>query len=278
MFRRSARVSRLSPKYADAAREICSRDPVGSVLAAVNLTAMRFAASSMLGALDKELRSIMWSGANLIPVATTPEQRGMYADFLSSRTRRSSAIVGPADEVHDMADLLVPAWGTPTEVRACQPSLVATAATGPIDPRVRRALPEDGPMVAPASIAMFTEEVGYDPTTYGPSYVNRVFDLCRRGHTFVRTGIGPDGQERIEFKADIGALALGVAQIQGVWVAPDLRGHGIGTAAMNAVVAMITADIAPTVSLYVNDYNHAARAVYDKCGFTQVGEYATISY
>lgn len=278
MFRRGPKISRLSPKYAQAAREICAGDPVGSVLAAVNLSALRFASSPMLGALDRGLRSVMWTGANLIPVATTPEQREMYADYLAPRARRSSAIVGPADQVHDMADLLMPAWGQPIEVRGCQPSLVATACVGPVDPLVRRARGSDGPAVAPASIAMFTEEVGYDPTTYGPSYVNRVFDLCRRGYTFVRMGIGPDGTERVEFKADIGALALDVAQIQGVWVAPDLRGQGIGTAAMNAVVDIITREIAPTVSLYVNDYNTAARAMYAKTGFVQVGEYATISY
>jgi predicted GNAT family acetyltransferase len=32
------------------------------------------------------------------------------------------------------------------------------------------------------------------------------------------------------------------------------------------------------VSLYVNDYNRPARATYDRVGFTQVGEFATIHY
>jgi predicted GNAT family acetyltransferase len=34
----------------------------------------------------------------------------------------------------------------------------------------------------------------------------------------------------------------------------------------------------PTVSLYVNDYNLAARATYARVGFQQVGEFATVHY
>ena len=36
--------------------------------------------------------------------------------------------------------------------------------------------------------------------------------------------------------------------------------------------------IAPTVSLYVNDYNKPARATYARVGFDDVGEFATIHY
>ena len=36
--------------------------------------------------------------------------------------------------------------------------------------------------------------------------------------------------------------------------------------------------IAPVVSLYVNDYNEAARAAYRRVGFTEVGPYASILF
>ena len=42
----------------------------------------------------------------------------------------------------------------------------------------------------------------------------------------------------------------------------DLRGRGLAAPAMAAVVRMVLADIAPTVSLYVNDFNTAALALY----------------
>lgn len=43
-----------------------------------------------------------------------------------------------------------------------------------------------------------------------------------------------------------------------------------------AHVAHLATAIAPTISLYVNDYNIAAVRTYEKAGSDVVGEYATI--
>lgn len=276
MWLRSGKVHRLTGRYREDVRNLCAIDPVASILAAVNVPGMGIGASNMLGVLDLRLTSAAWYGANLVPVRTSHSDRKLYADYVASRPRACSSIVGPAEEVLDLWTMLQPVWGEGSEVRACQPSLVATRSRGPIDPRVRPATLADAEMIAPASVAMFTEEVGYDPTAYGPGYLARVYELARAGHTFIRTGPDGRGGQRVEFKADIGALAGGVAQIQGVWTAPDLRGQGIGTGGMAAVIDHITRTIAPRVSLYVNDYNQAALAVYERTGFTKVGEYATV--
>jgi len=82
----------------------------------------------------------------------------------------------------------------------------------------------------------------------------------------------------VVFKADIGALWEGIAQVQGVWVHPAWRGRGLGTAAMAGVVEQIRAGTASAVSLYVNDYNTSARRVYEKVGFRPAGTYATILF
>lgn len=273
------RVARLNNRDLERALALCEVDPAASVLAAVHLDTLTWGSSAMLGYLESgEVQSLLWSGSNTVPVGTTAAQRAKYARFLGGRVRRASSIVGPSEEALDLARLLEDSWGRPEEVRADQPNMVATTTSYRPDPLVRPARSEDGPMVAPASVAMYTEEVGYDPTVYGPGYVSRVFQLCKRGHTFIRTGIGPDGRERVEFKADIGALALGVAQIQGVWTAPDLRGRGLASAGMAAVIQLVTATIAPKVSLYVNAYNHAAVRVYERVGFTQVGTFSTVLY
>jgi len=66
--------------------------------------------------------------------------------------------------------------------------------------------------------------------------------------------------------------------VQGVWVAPELRGHGLGFAGMAAVVALVRRDLAPVVSLYVNDYNLAARRVYERVGFRQTASFATVMF
>ena len=68
----------------------------------------------------------------------------------------------------------------------------------------------------PAAAAMFTEEIGYPPYTgSGQVYRQSVAALIRAGHTFVRS---VDGE--VLFTAAVGSVALGVAQLRGVWVAP----------------------------------------------------------
>ena len=59
-------------------------------------------------------------------------------------------------------------------------------------------------------------------------------------------------------------------------MAPWLRGQGLGTPAMAAVVERVLVDIAPTVTLYVNDYNTAARAMYARIGMHQTSTFATV--
>ena len=45
-----------------------------------------------------------------------------------------------------------------------------------------------------------------------------------------------------------------------------------------AAVVELARQTAPTVSLYVNDFNHPAVATYRRVGFVDVGEFATIHY
>ncbi|MDQ1715417.1 MAG: uncharacterized protein QOC60_1362, partial [Frankiaceae bacterium] len=50
------------------------------------------------------------------------------------------------------------------------------------------------------------------------------------------------------------------------------------TSGAAAVVALARASIAPVVSLYVNDYNVAARRAYARIGMEEVGELASILF
>jgi predicted GNAT family acetyltransferase len=47
---------------------------------------------------------------------------------------------------------------------------------------------------------------------------------------------------------------------------------------MAAVVVACLRDIAPTVSLYVNDFNEPARRAYERVGFTQAGFFASVLF
>lgn len=258
-------------------RDFLSRDPVASVLARVPVETEAPRMTHMVTSdLGPELSAVCHVGANIVPIGFDEAGLDLLARYIVRHGRQANSIVGPADQVLGLWERIARWYPEPRDIRPHQLSMVWSGAGQCVpDPDVRQAHLGEGALVMPASVAMFIEEVGYDPTAYGPGYEHRVHSLVRNGHTFVRMGTQA-GYPYVEFKADIGALAGGVAQIQGVWVHPDLRGRGIAAPAMVSVARFAAATIAPTVSLYVNDYNYAAIRSYEKAGFDVVGEYATV--
>lgn len=222
------------------------------------------------------LESVVYCGANLVPIATTPASRAAFADRLRQMGRRCSSFVGPADQVLDLWRLLEPAWGPAREVRANQPLLVMdTPSDLAVDPLVRRAVMDDLDVLVPACIDMFIAEVGVSPVAGGAmsAYRARIAELVQAGRSFVRIEDGV-----VVFKAEVGAASDRVCQVQGVWVDPAYRGRRISEHGMAQVVLESQRTIAPTVSLYVNDYNTAARHCYASVGFRQHGTFATVLF
>jgi predicted GNAT family acetyltransferase len=145
----------------------------------------------------------------------------------------------------------------------------------PADPGVRLVRPDEVDLLFPAAVAMYTEEVGVSPLLgdAGRGYRRRVAELASSRRAYARIVGG-----EVVFKAELAIVTRHTAQVQGVWVAPDWRGRGIATTAMAAVVRDALRRVAPTVSLYVNDYNTPARRVYARCGFREVGSFATVLF
>jgi predicted GNAT family acetyltransferase len=222
------------------------------------------------------LVSAAYNGANLVTVEATDAALFAFADRARRFGRRCSSLVGPADEILELWRLLEPSWGPARDVRSRQPVMVASAAPSIApDPLVRAVREEEIDALLPASVAMFTEEVGVPPSA-GESmhvYRARVAELVRAGRAFARFDDG-----RVVFKAEVGAVSAGACQVQGVWVAPELRGRGLAAPGMAAVVEQTIATIAPVVSLYVNDYNTAARRTYRAVGFTEVDVFASVLF
>ncbi|RMI04748.1 DUF4081 domain-containing protein [Cellulomonas triticagri] len=268
---------------------VCGRDPVASVLATTRLEQAAAVGLNRVGGLlwgyevDGELLAVCWAGANVVPVVPDPAVRedalDAFAAFGRALGRRCSSVVGDAPSVLGLWDRLAPSWGAVREIRADQPSMVLDHEPSvAADPAVRRSTPEEYPIVLPACVRMFTEEVGYSPVVgSGGAYEARVRSLVREGRSFVRVEDGPAGP-RVVFKAELGAVAGGVAQVQGVWVDPERRGERLSEAGMAAVVTATRRDVAGTVSLYANGYNERALAAYRAVGFRQVGTYATVLF
>lgn len=282
MLRSSLRV--LDRHDEEAALAVCSRDVVSNVFVAARLRSGglgRRGAGELWGHYDGgQLRSLCWSGANLVPVEATDDALDAFAARARRQGRQCSSLVGPAGAVLGLWDRLQDVWGPPREVRADQPLM---AVGGPPvvtpDPAVRLGTWEDLPVLVPACVAMFTEEVGYSPVASdgGTLYRSQVEHLVSGGRSLVRIDAGPAGP-RVVFKAELGSVVPEAVQVQGVWVDPALRGNGYALHGMASVVEHVRSTMAPVVSLYVNGYNTRAVRVYERVGFTRVGRFATVLF
>jgi len=277
----SASVRLLDERDRGEVLAICERDPVTNVFVssrvrALGLEPSRLGAQMWGHAPAGRLESLCYSGANLVPVAATPDAVAAFADRALRHPRRCSSVVGPAAEVQALWALLRPQWGPARDVRPVQPIMVIE---GPPlvapDPLVRRVRPDEFEILWPACVAMFTEEVGVSPTVGdgGASYRARLEQLIRAGRAFARIEDG-----RVIFKAEIGAVTPQACQVQGVWVRPDHRGLGLAAPGMAAVAVEAARSFAPLVSLYVNDYNAPARAAYHRAGFTETGRFMSVLF
>lgn len=226
-----------------------------------------------------QLTAVCWVGANIIPWGF--DEAGL--DALAMRLRHSrltaNSFVGDAGQVLGLWSRLSSHFREPREIRSPQLSMVYQGKNhGSVCPdmSVQLADPSSFDLIFPASVAMFTEEVGYDPSQPGDYYAQRVRSFLENQRTYARFGSDFSGQTRVEFKADIGVLTSDLVQIQGVWVPPDMRGQGIAARGLCAVAEDIRERLGAGVHLYVNDYNLPAVRSYEKAGFATIGEYATI--
>jgi uncharacterized protein len=271
----------LDDRDAAALQDLVATDPVANCFVAARVAAAGLApwrlGAEIWGYGGSALEGACYSGANLVPLAPHPGPWiRAFAERAKRQGRRCSSLVGQAELVLPLWEMLQPFWGRAREVRRSQP-LLATSDDPPVLPDfgVTRVKPRQLDLLLPASIAMFTEEVGVSPigTDGGTAYRQRVRDLVEDGRAFARIENG-----EVLFKAEIGAATSDACQIQGVWVHPRYRGRGLGAPGTAAVVRTALREIAPVVSLYVNDFNHPARAVYQRCGFRQVGTFATVLF
>jgi hypothetical protein len=264
-----------------AALALCDTDPVANVFVASRIRAFGLE-PGRLGAQiwgfepGGQLTALCYAGANLVPVQAAQAAVTAFAERALRQGRRCSSLVGPSAAVAQLWGLLRPHWGPARDVRAAQPLM---AIDGPpeiaADPAVRRVRSDEIDILLPASIAMFTEEVGVSPLSGdgGAAYRARVSELVRAGRAFARIEDG-----RVIFKAEVGAATPQACQVQGVWVRPEFRGQGLAAPGMAAVVNEARRSISPVVSLYVNDFNAPARAAYRRAGFREVGEFMSVLF
>jgi predicted GNAT family acetyltransferase len=275
-------VRRLGIADRDRLRELVDADPYVNVMAAARLESSQARPWTGFGGevfgVDGPygLRAAWWRGPAILPVGGDPELWSELVGYLGQRERGCSSIMGRADVLAALWPALSWHWGAARLIRSVQPLLVTDRSSGLSgDSEVRPARPSELELYLPAAEAMFSEELGLPPLTGSArrSYRQRAAELIAARRVFVRL----DRSGRVAFKAEIGVMSSATSQIQGVWVRPDLRDRGLGTSAM-ATVVNYALRLTPTVSLYVNDFNHPARRVYERLGLRPVATVATVMF
>ena len=268
-------VRELTPADVPRALDLANERPFAHCYLASLLETRRLV--SVVGVFDgADLLAVASTGANCTSTDLTPETAAVLASHLAREGRRSASIVGRQPNVRLVWDALDGRWGSMRAVRDAQPLLVLDhAPLAEIDPLVRRATLSELEIIFPACVQMFTDEVGTSPIAngMGTAYHERIHGIIEDGRSFVRIVNGV-----VEFKTEIGATSSAACQLQGVWVAPHLRGKGLSAPALAAVSAIAMAEVAPAVQLYVNDFNTAARRAYERVGFRHDDTFSTIFF
>ena len=131
---------------------------------------------------------------------------------------------------------------------------------------IRRGEPADAEAIGSLLHDFNTE---YEEETPGPETIaERVRDLLAGGDTTVLlAGEAPDGIAVLRFRPSIWIEKL-ECYLAELYVVPEKRGRGIGRALMEAVFEVARDEGAGHIELNTSHDDVAARALYEKLGFT----------
>ncbi|HZZ65545.1 MAG TPA: GNAT family N-acetyltransferase [Candidatus Baltobacteraceae bacterium] len=223
---------------------------------------------------ENNVRGVAFFGRQVVLAAHDEETIAAFAQT-APVYRFERMIVGPRPTVEKYWQR-VRNWHAPARlVRQSQPLLALEAGflregSGPVS--VRRARPDEWRTVADNSAAMIRQELEYDPQASGLEFGANVRAMISRGLWWVGEHAG-----ELVFFCNAGPHSMYTLQLQGIWTPPNYRGAGLATAALRGVCRELLAYV-PTVSLYVNDFNSSALALYERVGFKRVGEFATLLF
>ncbi len=191
----------------------------------------------------------------------------VVAERLVTRMMPVRAIISPAPLVEVLWDRVKSRLDPPTVMRMNQPIY---AIRGRLDyPDFREssyATMRDLEALVPACAAMHTEEVGIDPLERDAAgYRERVRELIEKKRSVIRKAHGI-----IAAKCEYSAVTPQCVQLMGVWTNPRLRRQGHARVLLREVCGHL-ARKGKTITLFVNDFNTPAIALYESLGFFRIG-------
>lgn len=269
-------VERLSAVTQSEALAYLARSPILNVFLTYVLNgnfSSSFHKNVLLALDDGTVAGVAYCGRQIVIAADTPAIPA-FAAYIATRGPVRS-IIGERAVITALWPLVAERLGVPRFIRerqlvmAISPSTLKSVA-GPVS--VRYAVMNEARAVAESSASMIAHELEYNPRRDTPSFDAGVRQMIERKLWWV--GVYAD---RLCFFCNVGPWSDRTAQLQGIWTPPDLRGQGLATAALSAICARLL-ETFPTLSLYVNDFNERAIALYRRIGFDHIGDFTTIVF
>jgi predicted GNAT family acetyltransferase len=269
-------VKSLSNDDTAAALTFLRRDPLINVYLISRILEDRFAPSTQTVEVrhNREVvlvaslaTNVVVAGDRELPQDVTETAIAVIAERIITRMLPVRAIISPAHLVEMLWARLRTRLDPPTVVRMNQP---VYAMRGRLDypdlKESRYATMRDLESLVPACAAMHREEVGIDPLDRDAAgYRERVRELVEQKRSVIRVVDG-----RIAAKCEYSAVTSETVQLMGVWTDPRFRRRGYTRALLREVCGHC-ARKGKTVTLFVNDFNLPAIALYEELGFQRIG-------
>jgi predicted GNAT family acetyltransferase len=266
----------LSDDDVAAALAFVRRDPLINIYLISRLLEERSAAATQIFAVrhNNEIvllallgTNVVLAGDTTVPNDVTDTAIAVIAERIITRVLPVRAIISPARLVEELWGHLRSRVDPPTVVRMNQPVYAIYQSPGfPDLTESRFSTMRDLDQLVPACAAMHKEEVGIDPLLRDPiGYSERVRELVDQQRSVVTIVEG-----RIAAKCEFSAVTNDAVQLMGVWTNPLLRRRGYARNLLREVCGRLFRR-GKTVTLFVNNFNSPAIALYESLGFHRIG-------
>ena len=258
------------------ALEFLQRDPVINVylisrlleertVAVTQMVVVRYNGAIVLVA--SLATNIVLAGDRSFGADITESAIALVADRILTRMLPVRAVISPAHLVEVLWAQLRTRLDPPTVVRMNQPIYALRRRLDFPDLEVARySTVRDLDQLVPACAAMHKEEVGIDPIERDAAgYRERVRELVDKKRSVVRMIDGV-----IAAKCEYSAVTNDAVQLMGVWTHPAYRRQGLAFELLREVCGHLFRK-GKTVTLFVNDFNLPAIALYESLGFQRIG-------
>jgi uncharacterized protein len=266
----------LSEDDFKAALEFLQRDPLINVYLISRLLEERLiAASQMVVVRYNGAIVLVASLATNIVLACDPSVSrditdsavALVGERILTRMLPVRAIISPAHLVETLWNEVRSRLDPPTVVRMNQPVYALPKRLDYPDLTIGRySTMRDLDPLVPACAAMHKEEVGIDPHERDASgYRERIRELIEKKRSLVRIVDG-----RIAAKCEYSAVTADAVQLMGVWTHPSYRRRGLSYELLREICGHLSRK-GKTVTLFVNDFNRPAVALYERLDFRRIG-------